>query len=551
MKRSNLALLTLFLACSCYCLCGCDIFEGSKIEPIYNDAGQIQVQIDSDECENKDYESIIKKFKQVGFKNFKINFEGDIIIGLLASEDDVDSVRINGVTKFYADNYFDIKSVVFIDVHSKKPNSQMITEVVDGQLPIMYFANELSGIDKLTTGEMIKNVGFKNITYNPMKDCDSISSYNYNDTDRFTVNDAISFYEYSFFDIYSNIQISYHTIAGDYCTNGLEHTCKEMPAVEPTCTDPGWTPGTCCTVCGKIVTGHVEIPAKGHQKVIDVEECEATCVVKGRTEGSHCEICGEILSVSQSTELNTNNHKHLDVTEAIEATCVSPGRTEGIRCNDCKTTLSVSEIIPIDSSNHIHTHTIAGIAATCVSTGISDGLYCDDCQTIVVEQHQTPIDSSNHTNIIIDVAVPASETTNGKTEGKHCGQCGAVIVPQKTTYWHPSIDWMCSNDPTASQVQKFVNYYSNRTISFDGFIYYATNYMGYSTIFNYYISGGNYISSNRHNAIFYFEALSQADRKIKDILGKGKGTNVAVTCKVESVYNNKYVKCDLTSITCN
>lgn len=550
MRKCNIIVPTLFLALSCIGLGGCDALDAPKIEPVYNDAGQIQVQIDSERCEDNNYETVLKRLKQAGFKNFKINFEGDIIIGLLATEDDIDSIRINGVSNFDKDSYFDTKSVVFMDVHSKKADLKLITEAIDGQLPILYSTNSFKGNDKLYAGEQLTNVGFTHVAYNPIQDCYSSSDWDYNDAEGFTVNGNSSFYDYSFFDIDANIRISYHTVTGDYCTNGLEHTFKDSPAVEPTCTEPGWTAGTYCIVCNKAFSGHVEIPAKGHTKVIDIEATESTCVSEGHTEGSHCSTCGEVLSKSETIGINPDNHMHVDLTEAIEATCISAGRTEGAYCNDCHTVLSVSETIPIDSSNHKHTHTISGTPATCVSTGISDGLYCDDCQTIVLEQHETPIDPNNHTNIIIDAAVPATETSNGKSQGKHCGDCGAIIVKQETTYWYPDVSWMCSHNPTSAQVQKFVNHYSNQTISFNGFIYYATNYNGYSTIFNYYISGGNYVSSSQHNAIFYFEGLSQADRIIKDILGKGKGTNVSVTCKVKSVYNSTYVKCDLTSITC-
>ena len=113
MKKRNLVYETLFLALSCCGLSGCDILNSPEIEPVSNNAGQIQAQIDSKKCEDEDYEKILKKFQQAGFKNFKIKFEGDIILGLFATENAIDSVRINGISKFDKNTYFDVKSVVF------------------------------------------------------------------------------------------------------------------------------------------------------------------------------------------------------------------------------------------------------------------------------------------------------------------------------------------------------------------------------------------------------------------------------------------------------
>lgn len=429
MRNKLFVLLGLpIFALSCIGLGGCDALDAPKIEPVYNDAGQIQVQIDSERCEDNNYETVLKKLKQAGFKNFKINFEGDIIIGLFATEDDIDSVRINGVSNFDKDSYFDTKSVVFMDVHSKKADLKLVTESIDGQLPILYSTNSFKGNDKLYAGEQLTNVGFTHVAYNPIQDCYSSSDLDYNDAEGFTVNGNSSFYDYSFFDIDANIKISYHTVTGDYCTNGLEHTFKDSPAVEPTCTESGWTSGTYCTVCNKTISGHVEIPAKGHTKVVDIEAVDATCVVEGHTEGSHCSVCNEILSVSTPTPIDPNNHVHVKVTEEA-------------------------------------------VEATCVSKGLSESSHCEDCGTIISEQHETPIDSNNHKNIVVDPAVEATQYSDGKTEGKHCGDCGKVIVAQSTTKWVPSLDWVMTNHTTTEILKRFCDANKGKLLYFFGTLY--------------------------------------------------------------------------------
>ena len=61
------------------CLTGCS--EDPGVTPITNELGQIQTQISSSSCVDSNYESTIKKLKKAGFKNFKITFEGDVILG--------------------------------------------------------------------------------------------------------------------------------------------------------------------------------------------------------------------------------------------------------------------------------------------------------------------------------------------------------------------------------------------------------------------------------------------------------------------------------------
>lgn len=425
--------LAMCLTLSCFSLASCDSlgFDSNSTSvdgPIYNESGQIKTQISAEQCKKANYEDIVKKLKSAGFKNIRINFEGDIILGLLASENEVDSIRINNTNNFKNDAFFDVKSVVFIDVHSRKENINIISEVIDGQLPIFYEHNGLDGIDKLVAGQHLAEIGFNNITYTPIQDCWSTSSWDYNEADGFSILNSSSFSDYSFFDINSSIKISYHTVEGDYCTNGLEHTFKDSPTVEPTCTESGWTSGTYCTVCNKTISGHVEIPAKGHTKVVDIEAVDATCVAEGHTEGSHCSVCNEILSVSTPTPIDPNNHVHVKVTEEA-------------------------------------------VEATCVSKGLSESSHCEDCGAIISEQHETPVDPNNHKNIVVDPAVEATQYSDGKTEGKHCGDCGKVIVAQSTTKWVPSLDWVMTNHTTTEILKRFCDANKGKLLYFFGTLY--------------------------------------------------------------------------------
>ena len=74
-----------------------------------------------------------------------------------------------------------------------------------------------------------------------------------------------------------------------------DHTEVVDPKVEATCTTPGLTEGSHCSVCGEVIIGQDKIPPTGkHTAAVD-PRVEATCTEDGLTEGSHCSVCGETL----------------------------------------------------------------------------------------------------------------------------------------------------------------------------------------------------------------------------------------------------------------
>ena len=66
------------------------------------------------------------------------------------------------------------------------------------------------------------------------------------------------------------------------------HTEKTLSAKAPTCENTGLTEGKQCTVCGEVTVAQTEIPATGHNYVID-KAVAPTCQDTGLTEGTHCE----------------------------------------------------------------------------------------------------------------------------------------------------------------------------------------------------------------------------------------------------------------------
>ena len=198
------------------------------------------------------------------------------------------------------------------------------------------------------------------------------------------------------------------------------HTPVEVAEQPATCTEPGHTAGTKCSVCGATLSGMEEIPAKGHTEVID-PAVEPTCTEPGKTEGKHCSVCNEIL-VAQEV-IPAKGHTEV-IDEAVEATCTEPGKTEGKHCSVCNEILVAQEVIPAKG----HTEVIdEAVEATCTEPGKTEGKHCSVCHEILVAQEEIP--AKGHTEVI-DPAVEPTCTEPGKTEGKHCSVCNEVLVAQ-------------------------------------------------------------------------------------------------------------------------
>ena len=199
------------------------------------------------------------------------------------------------------------------------------------------------------------------------------------------------------------------------------HTSVEVPEKPATCTEPGHTAGTKCSVCGATLSGMEEIPAKGHTEVIDAR-VEPTCTEPGKTEGKHCSVCGEVI-VAQEV-IPAKGHTEV-IDPAVKPTCTEPGKTEGKHCSVCGEVIVVQEVIPAKG----HTEVIdEAVAATCTEPGKTEGKHCSVCNAVIVAQQEIP--AKGHTEVI-DPAVEPTCTEPGKSEGKHCSVCNEILVAQE------------------------------------------------------------------------------------------------------------------------
>ena len=197
------------------------------------------------------------------------------------------------------------------------------------------------------------------------------------------------------------------------------HTEVIDPAVEPTCTAPGKTAGAHCSVCGTVIKAQEEIPAKGHRwnegEITTAPTCE-NAGVKTYT----CTVC----NATKTEAIDATGHTPVEVAEQ-PATCTEAGHTAGTKCSVCDAILSGMEEIPATG----HTEVIdAAKAPTCTKTGLTEGKHCSVCNEVLVAQEVIP--AKGHTEVI-DPAVEPTCTEPGKTEGKHCSVCNEILVAQE------------------------------------------------------------------------------------------------------------------------
>ena len=237
-----------------------------------------------------------------------------------------------------------------------------------------------------------------------------------------------------------------------------EHVSAANEDVAASCSAPGHTGGTHCSVCGAVLTAATELPmlphsfttetvaatcltggavkntctecgyvcytdvtaAKGHDVEI-IAGTPATCEAAGLTEGVRCKTCKTWLV--EQTAIDALGHSEVS-DAAVAATCTESGLTAGSHCATCGKTLTAQTVVPAKGHAIV---TDAGVAATCEAAGLSAGSHCSTCGVILTARTEIP--ATGHTEVA-DAAVAATCTAPGKTAGSHCATCGKVLTAQ-------------------------------------------------------------------------------------------------------------------------
>lgn len=115
-------------------------------------------------------------------------------------------------------------------------------------------------------------------------------------------------------------------ICGDILTKKTEmipHNAVVVEGIDPTCGTDGITDASYCSICSRVLTEQMVIPATGnHTPVVDPAR-SPDCENVGLTEGSHCLTCGEILV----EQISSPALGHTYVEQVVDSTCKIGGHT--------------------------------------------------------------------------------------------------------------------------------------------------------------------------------------------------------------------------------
>ncbi len=193
-------------------------------------------------------------------------------------------------------------------------------------------------------------------------------------------------------------------VCGDELLPALGHNMVHSNAIEPTCTEDGYSSGSHCVLCG-YEEGNQIIPAKGHTPNGDVT-CTATQV---------CTECNEVIAVAKG-------HSYR-ITVTLP-TCVNIGYTTHT-CTECGNSYTDSEV---PETGHT-----AGAEATCKSAQTCT--VCD-LELAPVKPH-TPGENATCTQAQTctecnEVIAQAKGHTPGTratcTKGQSCTECGQELT---------------------------------------------------------------------------------------------------------------------------
>ena len=204
-----------------------------------------------------------------------------------------------------------------------------------------------------------------------------------------------------------------------------KHEYVTVPAVEPTCTEPGKTEGKYCKKCDYVEKEQVEIPALGH-KMTKTEAKAATCTEAGNKAYWTCNTChkvfsdehGETETTVADMTIQAKGHT-MTKTEAKAATCTEAGNKAYWTCNTChkvfsdehgETETTVADMA-IKAKGHTMTKTEAK-AATCTEDGNTAYWTCNTCHKVFSDEH------GETETTVADMTIQAKGHTMTKTEAK-------------------------------------------------------------------------------------------------------------------------------------
>lgn len=161
--------------------------------------------------------------------------------------------------------------------------------------------------------------------------------------------------------------------------NTVAHVYGEWQEVTAaTCLEKGSHKKVC--ECGKEVVE--DTPATGHTEVPDAAVAP-TCTEPGKTEGSHCSVCNEVLTAQQT--VNALGHDMGEFVQTTAPTCTAKGvKTATCKREGCNHT----ETQDIPAKGHT-LEKVEKVAATESKEGVKEHYRCTECGDLFLDENGT------------------------------------------------------------------------------------------------------------------------------------------------------------------
>lgn len=133
---------------------------------------QVKITTASKELTGENYEEVVETLRAMGFTRVRAVALEDLSNEIIHKNGDVSEVSIGGTTKFSVGEIFDKSAEVIVSYHSLKPKPTPTPEpeAEEGQVKITVAPKELKGKEYQEVLSMLQEMGFTNITVNPLGD---------------------------------------------------------------------------------------------------------------------------------------------------------------------------------------------------------------------------------------------------------------------------------------------------------------------------------------------------------------------------------------------
>ncbi len=177
------------------------------------DNDQVKITTASKDLAGEDYESVVSALKAMGFTRVKAAALEDLSNEIIHKSGTVSEVSIGGVTKFSVGEIFDKNAEAIVSYHSLKPQPTPSPEpqAGEGQVKITVKPKDLKGKDYQEVLAILQEMGFTNITTNPLGDLKKGWIYDDGEVNEVSIGGKTKFSINDIFDADVEIIITYHS----------------------------------------------------------------------------------------------------------------------------------------------------------------------------------------------------------------------------------------------------------------------------------------------------------------------------------------------------